>query len=102
MEPDEPQDQSGQTQAFFMAAMLLMYERDGALKQRHMNILFASPNGQITREGLSGIQASALQRLHVENGVEPDQVKDVVFLNIFYLTTAIPEVFLGQPEEVKL
>ena len=93
----EPQDPTAQT--FFMAALLLIYERDGAQKQRHMNILFASPDGQISREGLSGIQATAMQRLHVENGIEPEQVKDVIFLNVFYLITATQEAFLGQLQQ---
>jgi hypothetical protein len=84
---------------FFMASVLVMYEREETVRQRHLNLLFEAPQPAIRKEDLNSLHRSALARIHAENDVSPDQVKDIVFLNMFLLGCMPSETFYGpQPK----
>jgi len=83
---------------FFMASALAIYEREGALKQRHLNVLLQSDTPQLTRKDLGTMNRTVLQRLQAENEVSPDMVKDVVFMSISPLGMMPPSVFHGEPD----
>lgn len=83
------------TACFFMAAVLAIYEKEGAQKQRHLNVLIETDMVDITKEALGGIQRGAMQRMAAENAVTPEQIKDIVILGITFLGRMDPEVFHG-------
>ena len=80
---------------YFMTAVLAVYERDEAMKQRHLNVLLEAATPNLTKAHLAQIQKSAMARLHAENNVDPNSVKDVVILNISLLGQMTEEAFHG-------
>lgn len=80
---------------YFMAAVLAIYEKEGAQKQRHMNILLNLPSPHINKDALANIQRGAMARLTAENGVEAADVKDVIILSTSLLGAMTQEEFEG-------
>lgn len=83
---------------FFLVAALVIYEKDGAQKQRHLNVLAEMDQPNVTKQCLADIQRSVLQRLNAENNVTPDMVRDIVLLNISLLGLMPPNTFHDTPE----
>ena len=84
---------------YFIVSALVIYERDGENKQRPLNVLTEMDQPNITKADLGSIQRTVTQRINSENGVTPDQVKDVVILNICLLGLMDPKVFHAEPNE---
>lgn len=88
---------------FFMAAALCIYgkvENDvETIRQRHINVLLEADTPQLRKADLNTMHRSAMQRLNAENGVTPDQIKDIVILNISLLGAMPPELFHGEPQQ---
>lgn len=82
---------------FYMVSAVVMYERDGELKQRTLNVLAETDFPRIEKANLSAINQAIVRRVHAENNVNPEQVKDVVLLNMFLLGQMTPEEFHGHP-----
>jgi len=93
--------QSNPGNCYFIATALCIYvkEDDGetAIKQRHLNVLLESDTAAITKSQLNTLHRSAMQRLNAENGVTPDQIKDIVIMNVSYLGQMLPEQFHENP-----
>ena len=87
---------------FFMAAVKCFYTRDEVLKEREFNVLFEASAPQITKNDLDQIQQSALKRMQAENGVEPQNFVDIVFLSVFPLGQMTPTEFYGEPTKQPL
>lgn len=83
---------------FFIVAVLAIYEKEGAPKQRHLNVILELPIPVITKKDLGTIQKQAMARLHAENGVTPDLMRDVVVLSINPLGSMPVEMFNGTAE----
>lgn len=84
----------------YIATGLIGYVRDGEPKQRHMNIMVQREDKKITYETINTIRMSCIQRLHDENKVAPEDVKDFVILNISYLGHMAQSEFEGRPAGV--
>jgi hypothetical protein len=84
-----------QTACFFMVAVLALYEREGSMKERHLNVLIETASPNLTRTTLGDIQKAAFRRINTENGITPDNVKDMVILNINMLGVMPPSLFHG-------
>ena len=84
---------------FHIATMLSIYERDGKLAQRHVNLLMETDDGNVTKEHLQNLNASAIQRLRAENDVQHEQVKDLIVLSITLLGWMTQEEFYGKIED---
>jgi hypothetical protein len=82
----------------FMATALAIYDRDGANKQRHVNVLIETANPNLTKADLGQITSAVLARVKAENDVLPKDIKDVVILNIVLLGVMPADVFHGAPE----
>lgn len=94
-----PEDGNQKPQScFFIVAALAIYEKDGAPKQRTLNVLAETQHINITKKGLADIQQTVMQRLSAENAVQPDQIKDIVIMGISLLGVMSSEVFHGASE----
>ncbi len=80
---------------FFMNTVLVVYEKDETPRQRTMNILLEVSEPSITKSGLGEIQKNAMQRIHEENGVDSDMLRDVVITNTCLLGHMTQEEFHG-------
>lgn len=78
---------------FFVACVLLTYMRDGAPKQRHMNVFIETTTKKITMGHIDDARMAALQRLGQENEVTPDKVLDFCIINISHLGLMTTEEF---------
>lgn len=95
----EPKPPAPEQSSFFMAAMIVYYEREGSLKTRHMNMLLQLPAGaQLNKTVLASLNQKAVARITAENAVALDEVRDLVFLGISFLGIMTEEEFHG-PEE---
>jgi hypothetical protein len=70
---------------FYMVAALVTYLRDGATKQRHLNIVMQSPEKNITASPLNQARLTLIQRLYQEADVHVEDLRDFVFLGFSYL-----------------
>lgn len=93
-ETDEPVQQDV---CHYVASILVMYDRDGSPKQRHLNVLFEAASPHITKSDLSQINQAALRRVCTENKVEVSDIKDTVILNLVLLSILPSAVFHGEP-----
>lgn len=84
---------------FFMASCLVIYIKDDAQKQRHINILMQSTSLNIAKADLNSLNQNAIGRIVQESDVAPKDVKDVVFLNIACLGHMTEDEFHGEPEK---
>lgn len=84
--------------SFFMAAALCMYTKDDVVKQRHVNVLAETHLPQITKMDLNTLHRTAMQRLNTENDVTPEQILDIVFVNISFLGTMPPQQFYSDSQ----
>lgn len=80
-------------QHYYMATVLIIYERDGAPKQKHMNMVIQVPRKLLTTSSLNNVRMTALQRLAEETGVTAEDVRDLIFLGFTYLGNAKPADF---------
>ena len=87
------------TLCYYLVAAKAIYEREGTVRQRSLNVLVESVTPHITRKGLSAINQSVFRRVEAENAVTADQVKDIVILNIVPLGMMTPEEFHGPAME---
>lgn len=88
--------QEADVACFFMASALAIYERDDEIKQRNLNVLLQSSTPSITKDDLQTLNRTVMQRLNAESDVQPDQIKDVIFMSISFLGAMPPEEFHGQ------
>lgn len=79
----------------FLAAAVAFYEREGSMRERHLNVLLETNNAEINKSDLGEITTGAMQRVITENGVAPTDIKDVVILNISMLGIMPSAVFHG-------
>lgn len=86
---------------FFIVTVLVVYERDEQPKQRTMNVMMEAQNPNLDKSALAQIQQAAMSRIHAENNVTPDQVKDVVIMNISLLGQMTQEQFHGTTPNAK-
>lgn len=89
---------------YFMATLevAIKPEEDGAPNRRRtVNVLLESESPQLSKKNLDETYKAALKRIEVENQVDPDQVVDVVFLNMFLLGQMAPADFYGLPSETQ-
>ena len=95
--PPEVQDASSQKSFFFLVAMLVYYNRDdnSGPKQRHLNTLVESHSPNISKAVLGDMQRLAMKRIHAEHAVEPDQILDIVIINISHLAHMSSDEFHG-------
>lgn len=82
---------------FHIGAVLVYYLKDGATKQRHLNVLMETTDGNITKEHLNKINLLSLSRLKAENDVNQEQVVDLVILNIAPLGLMTDATFHNTP-----
>jgi len=78
---------------FFMATALAIYQTDDGIKQRHVNVLLECVTPQLAKKELQQISRSVIARINAENKVAPDQVKDIIMMNILPLGHMSPEEF---------
>lgn len=99
-EPQETaaEDQGEPKQFFFLASVLAIYERDGEIKQRHLNVLLSTNSMDLTKSDLNTLHRTALQRINMENSVTPDMVKDIVFMSLNMLGLMTPEEFQSEDQ----
>lgn len=83
----------------FMATALAFYEKEEAIKQRHVNIHLETDSPNLTKEGLAAIQRGVVGRLQAENDVKLEDVKDIVIMNIVLLGVMSAAQFHGEPVE---
>jgi hypothetical protein len=81
---------------FFVCAVLTIYIKEGIQKQRHINILLETSGPNLTRKDLGSISQNSMARLHSENAVPPEDIKDVVILSITPLGKMSPDAFYGK------
>lgn len=81
---------------YFMVAAMSTYEREGALKTRHLNVLAAAETQNLTKKDLDSVHRTILQRLTNENGVAPDQLKDTVLISISHLGYMTEKTFMNK------
>ena len=81
----------------FLVTALAIYEREGVQKQRHLNIHASNEHAFLNRASLSAINIAVVDRLVRENAIDPNQIKDVVLLNISYLGSMTDEEFAAEP-----
>lgn len=84
---------------FHICSMLTFFEQDGQLRQRHINVLLETSDGNITKQHLNQINSSGVARLAAENDIPEQNIKDLVILNISVLGQMTPEVFSGEPAQ---
>jgi len=82
---------------FFMATALAIYGTDDGPKQRHVNVLLESPQIHLAKKDLQHMNRSVIARINAENGITPDQIKDVVITNISLLGHMAPSIFHAEP-----
>lgn len=80
---------------FHLISALVMYERDGLPKQRHLNVLAETDVPELNKADLGAIQRTVMQRINLENNVSPEMIQDVVMLNISMLGRMTSEEFHG-------
>jgi hypothetical protein len=86
---------TNQTSCFYVAALMVHYRKEDAVKVRHMNVLLECAQPQLLKADLATIHESALQRLNQESGINPTDVVDTVILNVSLLAITTPEIFHG-------
>jgi hypothetical protein len=63
-----------------------------------MNVLVAFNKKTLTQEYLQQAHNGAIARLVEENGVDPNDIQDIVISNLSYLGLMTPEEFHGSPD----
>jgi hypothetical protein len=76
-------------------------DKDGNAQARTLNALLETESPNINREMLDTINEGVLRRLKNENGVDPNSVFDIVFINICPLGLMTHKMFHGEEEPVK-
>lgn len=84
---------------FHLISALVMYERDGQPKHRHLNVLAETEVQELSKSDLGAIQRTVMQRVNIENNVSPEMIQDVVMLNICMLGRMSSEEFHGASED---
>lgn len=84
--------------AFYIAACLVTFVRDEdeGPKQKHMNVLMQTDSANVTKHDLNMLNRMVMQRMNIEAGVTPDQIKDCIFLNITMLGIMTEQEFHGK------
>lgn len=92
---DAPQ---GEVKEYFhLVAAQAIYSKDDQLKQRTVNIMLITASPNILRDDLDKANQGVMARLNKENDVTPDQLRDIVLLNIFPLAYTTQEDFSKAP-----
>lgn len=78
---------------FHMAAALAIYESDGQMKQRHVNVMMETVSANISRHDLDQINQGVIARIVAENGIDPKNMKDIVILTISRLAVCTRQEF---------
>lgn len=80
---------------FHLVAALAIYTKDGAAKQRHVNIMLETASPHVVRKDLDQVNQGVLSRVNTENDVQPEDLKDIVILNICRLAVTDRDTFYG-------
>lgn len=86
-------------QHYYMCAVKVMYEKNELINDWLLNILLESPNQSINRTQLAQINASVMQRLKSTHDVSPNDVVDIVVLNVFHLGHMAAKEFFGEAQD---
>ncbi len=78
---------------YHMSALLVIYNKDDAQRQRHMNIIFETETMNVTQAHLAKVQQAAMARISAENGVEIENILDMIFLSTSILGAMTAEEF---------
>ena len=95
-----PKKTAPKLEHFHLVTALAMYKRDDAVKQRHVNILLETASPNIMRADLEQINQGVLSRISTENNVQPEDLQDIVILNISRLAVSEPSEFYGNTQKV--
>lgn len=87
---------------FFMATVEAVWRQEpedetstGSVKNRKINILLEHDSIHLAKKDLDEINRGVFQRLKNESNVDPNQVADIVLLNICILGQMTPNQFYG-------
>lgn len=81
---------------FFMATGTVAYERDGAPRQKTMNVMLKLDKGVITNADMAQANQAIIGRLHQETGVPVEDVRDFWFLGFSPLGQMTEAEFYGE------
>ncbi len=80
---------------FHLVAAIAIYQtgKDEGPKQRHVNVMLETSSPNIMRSDLDQVNQGVMTRLNVENNVQPEEMRDIVLLNISRLAIASSKDF---------
>lgn len=88
---------------YYMVTALVTYVRRSdeveIPKQKHMNAVLGMEDKKITSMVVNNAKQNILQRMIIEGDVQPDAIKDIVFLGWSYLGFMTDQEFHDIPEE---
>lgn len=94
-------NQQAPNMCFFLAAVVVFYRKEDRDMRRHMNVLLEVDSPHLTKSDLGEVHHSSLVRIKAENDVNPDQVQDIVILNLSPLGMMPSAVFHAAPDEIE-
>lgn len=77
---------------YFMPCCTVVYEREGSVKQRMMNVVVQLTEKEFSYPAINQARAGCIQRVQMEMDVKPEEVKD------FMIHSINPLGFMSQPE----
>lgn len=84
---------------FFLVSATAIYTREGAQRQRTINVIADIDTPQISKSVLAQLHLVAMRRIISENAVEPGDVQDIVINNICLLGQMSHEDFYREEPE---
>lgn len=84
---------------YFSAVVKVLYVRDGAPKERTVNVLVSLANPYITQKVNANISRAALNQVMQANNVTVDDLRETLLLNISLLGHMPPSIFNDMPED---
>lgn len=84
---------------FAIVAAKAVFAKGDEIKHRDLNVMLETDNAWITRSDMDQVNMGVLGRLQAENGVQADDLKDIVILGISRLGMMPRHVFYGMSAE---
>lgn len=84
---------------YYMGTVLITYEREGSIKQKHLNLTLELPSKKINFTAMDRLRQSSFKQLQDLFQVNPEKdIRDYTLVNIMYLGLMTQDDFYGEDD----